>query len=87
MWKDVVGYEGLYEVSDSGEVRSRDRYIKTEIRHVKSRLIKGKMLFQNIKSNGYKTVDLCKNGQVKTTTVHRIVAEAFLPNCESQRQQ
>jgi len=80
MWKDVVGYEGLYEVSDSGEVRSRDRYIKTDIRHVKSRLIKGKILFQNLKSNGYKTVDLSKEGKVKTTSVHRIVAEAFLSN-------
>jgi hypothetical protein len=85
MWKDVVGYEGLYEVSDSGEVRSRDRYIKTDIRHVKSRLIKGKILFQNLKPNGYKTVDLCKDGKVKTTLVHRIVAEAFLPNPDGLR--
>ena len=85
MWKDVVGYEGLYEVSDSGEVRSCDRYIKTDIRHVKSRLIKGKILFQNLKSNGYKTVDLSKEGKVKTTSVHRIVAEAFLPNPDGLR--
>jgi len=85
MWKDVVGYEGLYEVSDSGEVRSRDRYIKANILHVKSRLIKGKILFQNLKPNGYKTVDLCKDGKVKTTLVHRIVAEAFLPNPDGLR--
>jgi len=79
-WKPISGYEGLYEVSDSGDVRSCDRYIKTQIRHVTSRLIHGKMLSQNTKSNGYKTVDLCKNGKVKTTLVHRLVAEAFLPN-------
>lgn len=80
MWKPVIGYEGLYEVSDTGKIRSVDRYIKTDILHVKSRLIKGKTLFQNAKRNGYKTVDLCKNGKVKTTLVHRIVADAFLPN-------
>ena len=79
-WKAVKEYEGLYEVSDSGEVRSCDRYIKTDIRNVKSRLIKGKVLTQNTKRNGYKTVDLCKNGKVTTTLVHRMVAEAFLPN-------
>lgn len=79
-WKPINGYEGMYEVSDSGEVRSCDRYIKTDIRHVTSRLIKGRILTQNTKSNGYRTVDLCKNGKVKTTTVHRIVANAFLPN-------
>ena len=84
-WKPVNGYEGLYEVSDSGEVRSCDRYIKTDIRHVKSRLIKGRILYQNPKSTGYKTVDLCKDGKVKTTLVHRLVAEAFLPNPDGLR--
>ena len=79
-WKPVNGYEGLYEVSDSGDVRSCDRYIKTDILHVKSRLIKGRILRQATKNNGYNAVDLCKEGKVKTTAVHRIVAEAFLPN-------
>lgn len=79
-WKPVKGYEGLYEVSENGEIRSVDRYIKTNILHVKTRLIKGKMLVQNLKNSGYKTVDLCKSGKVRTTSVHRIVAEAFLPN-------
>ena len=79
-WKAVKGYEGLYEVSETGEIRSLDRLIKTDIRHVKSRLIKGKTLAQNTKRSGYNTVDLCKDGTVKTTMVHRIVAEAFIPN-------
>lgn len=84
-WKPVVDYEGLYEVSDNGDVRSVDRYIKTDIRHVKTRLIKGKTLYQNTKRSGYKTVDLCKNGKVKTTLVHRVVAEAFIPNPDGLR--
>lgn len=85
MWKPVNGYEGLYEVSDSGEVRSCDRYINTDIRHVKSRLIKGKTLAQNTKRNGYRTVDLCRDCKVRTTLVHRIVAEAFIPNPDGLR--
>lgn len=84
-WKSANGYEGLYEVSDAGQVRSVDRYIKTDIKHVESRLIKGKVLKQSIKRNGYKTVDLSKNGKVTTTLVHRLVAETFIPNPDRLR--
>lgn len=80
LWKPVKGYENLYEVSNLGNVRSVDRYIDTNIRHVTRRLQKGRILSQNLKSRGYLTVDLCKNGKVKTTLVHRIVADAFLPD-------
>ena len=79
-WKTIKGYEGLYEVSDCGAVRSCDRRIKTSILHVDSRLIKGRELKQNRKRNGYKTVDLCKNGKVTTVLVHRLVATEFVPN-------
>lgn len=84
-WKPVKEYEGLYEVSENGEIRSCDRYINTDILHVKSRLIKGKIIRQNKKRAGYRTVDLCRDGKVKTTLVHRIVAEAFIPNPDGLR--
>lgn len=84
-WKPVKGYEGFYEVSDNGDARGVDREIKTNIRNVTVRLKKGKPLSKNLKSNGYFTVDLCKDGKVKTTLVHRIVAEAFLPNPDGLR--
>lgn len=79
-WKPISGYEGLYEVSDKGNVRSVDRYIDAKIKHVKKRLIKGVVLKKNKKRNGYFTVDLCKNGVVKTTLIHRLVANAFVEN-------
>ena len=79
MWKPIKNYEGLYEVSSSGEIRSTDRVVATAINHSDSRKISGKLLKQNRKRNGYLTVDLAKNGKVKTTLVHRIVAETFLP--------
>ena len=85
IWKPVCGYEGLYEVSDLGNVRGVDRYIKTDIKHVTKRLQKGRALVQHKKKTGYFTVDLCKNGKVKTRTVHSIVADAFLPEDASRK--
>lgn len=79
-WKPIKNYENLYEISDDGEVRSLEREVKTKIRNVRRRVISGKILKQSMKRNGYKTVDLSKGGKVKTVLVHRLVAEAFLPN-------
>lgn len=85
IWEPIKGYEGLYEVSEHGVIRSCARYIKTNIRHVETRLIEGRFLKQSTKRNGYKTVDLCKDGKVKTVLVHRIVATAFCPNPHGHR--
>lgn len=85
IWEPIEGYEGLYEVSEHGVVRSCARHVKTNIRHVEKRLIEGRILKQNTKRNGYKTVDLCKDGKVKTVLVHRIVAKAFCPNPNGYR--
>ena len=85
LWKPVKNYEGLYEISDAGTVRSKDRKIDTKIRHVSQRIIKGKELKPNLKKNGYFTVDLCKNGKITTTLVHRLVAEAFIPNPHNRK--
>lgn len=73
-WRPVIGYEGLYEVSSYGRVRSVDRYVKTC--YGSYRLHKGKVLSPGIRPDGYLVVSL----QYKMFRVHRIVAEAFLPN-------
>ena len=68
IWKDVVGYEGLYQVSNTGKVRSlSDRHY-----------LKEKKLQKN--NCGYLTVLLSKNSKQTRRTVHRLVAEAFIPN-------
>lgn len=77
-WKPVVGYEGLYMVSNWGRVKSLDRWVKS--RNGSVRFYKGRILKPITGSNGYLFVNLCKDGKVKVFTVHRLVAEAFLPN-------
>lgn len=64
-WKPVVGYEGLYEVSSEGRVRN----VKT-----------GKILKPKNNRRGYLFVGLHKNGAVKNRYIHRLVAQAFIPN-------
>ena len=70
IWKDIPGYEGLYQVSNTGQVRSLN-YRQTG---------KTKILKQHTDKNGYKKVGLSKNGKVKTYAVHRLVAKAFISN-------
>lgn len=69
-WKAIKGYEGLYEVSDIGRVKS--------LGNNKSK--KEKLLKPSKNCYGYLFVGLCKDGKVKHVFVHRIVAEAFIPN-------
>lgn len=82
-WLPVVGYEGYYEVSDQGRVRSLDRVIlhpsKGETRR------RGAIMTQHkSKSGGYPAVRLSRDGVGRVTKVHRLVAEAFIPNPEDK---
>jgi len=73
-FRPVIGYEGLYEVSNLGNVLSVERIDNA------GRKRGGFRLKQKTDRYGYKCVNLCKNGITKSTTVHRLVAEAFIPN-------
>lgn len=79
-WKEIKGYEGIYEVSNQGRVRSLDRHTTGK----RNRIIKGKVLSQVENFFGYCIVYLCKDGKQKPTRVHRLVAEAFIPNPENK---
>ena len=79
-WRSIKGYEGLYEVSDSGQVRSVDR-ITTGNRQ---RKIRGRILKQGLSTTGYCICFLSKEGMQKTKKVHRLVAEAFLEKEEGK---
>jgi hypothetical protein len=77
-WKSVVGYEGYYEVSSLGQVRGLDRL------NARGQQRKGGMKKQTITSMGYWSVKLHVNSKQKVVKVHRLVAEAFLPNPENK---
>lgn len=83
VWTPVKGFEGFYEVSDFGSVRSVPRYVN----HSKSGQVlrKGVVLSPGWNTNGYKIVNLTQNGSSRVVTIHRVVAEAFLPNPENKR--
>lgn len=77
VWKDVVGYEGLYQVSNLGRVRSLDRIVN-------GNRLKGKILSQVKDTKGYLFLRLSKNGNSKRFLVHRLIAEAFIPRIEGK---
>lgn len=78
IWKDIPGYEGWYQVSNLGRIRSVDRYVRC--RAGKTRLLKGKIKVQFKGDIEYYLVGLYKNHHIELKLVHRLVAESFIPN-------
>ena len=78
-WKSIQGYEGQYEVSNLGKVKSVRRKVLNGNGYQKDRLLK-----PHINKGGYATVALCKDGKPKVFLVHRLVAIAFIPNPEGK---
>lgn len=77
LWRDVVGYEGLYRVSDTGVVESVTRYVRNGLCEG---LRAGEVLKARVYKPGYLAVKLTKDKVKKHKLVHRLVAEAFCPN-------
>ena len=81
-WKPIKDYEGIYEVSNYGRVKSLERVIynsgtKNGLYTIHEKIIKQRI---NKKRYGYCELSLHKNGKEKRFKVHRLVAEAFIPN-------
>ena len=78
IWKDIHGYEGLYQVSNTGKVKSLE---KTQIFPNGGKFVrKEKILRTNKTHNGYLNVRLYKDKHVKGFGVHRLVAQEFIEN-------
>ena len=78
IWVDIEGYEGMYQVSNMGRVKSLERTAwnnRGYYRTLHERILKGRKV-----SNGYLQVQLCQDGKAKNYLVHRLVASAFLEN-------
>lgn len=67
IWRGIEGYEGLYQVSSEGRIKN----------------IKRDKILSNLNVNGYKAINLHKNGVMKQYKIHRLVAETFIPNPNS----
>lgn len=80
-WKDIKGYEGLYQVSDTGRIKSLQRHRKN---HTKTQIVKEKIKNTRKDPQGYLLLDLYKDNKPKTIRVHRLVAETFIPNPENK---
>lgn len=85
-WRDIAGYEGLYQVSDWGRVRSIDRVIKYLVKgkYPAKRICKGQIIAPFKINSGYLSVTLVKSSKGCNKTLHRLVAETFIPNPDSK---
>ena len=78
LWKDIEGFEGLYQVSTWARVRSLDRWIT--YKNGRKRFYKSRIKTTSYDKYGYVIVKLCKNSKCYDKKVHRLVAEAFISN-------
>lgn len=76
VWKEVVGYEGYYEVSNRGNVRSVDRFVTSK--EGKTWNFKSRTIKPHSNNQGYLQTNLTRDGITKKPLIHRLVAEAFL---------
>lgn len=83
-WRDIEGYEGLYQVSDQGRVKSLER----KVRHGRGieLTIKERILKPNVTYKNYLQVGLCTGGKQKMHKVHRLVCQAFHENPDNKPQ-
>lgn len=83
IWKDIPSYEGQYQVSSFGRVKSLERKVPNG--HVFMK-VPERILSPGMGTSGYYEVSLCKNGKVKRYKIHRLVARTFLENPTAKRE-
>jgi len=73
-WRSIVGYEGIYDVSDNGRIKSLAR------KDIAGRQLRNRVLKPRV-TRGYEYVELYKGGRSKNKRVHRLVLDAFVGSC------
>ncbi len=82
IWKDIIEYEGLYQVSNYGRIRSLETFVN---HRYGKRIRKGKIKTLAVNKGGYHTVNLFKDNETKMLKAHRALMQAFVPNPENKR--
>ncbi len=89
IWKDIKDYEGYYQISNFGNVRSVDRYVTQEMPQNKcmaTRLLKSVPLKVTTRKLGYQVVEFNKDNKRKVFYIHRLVADAFIDNPDNKQE-
>lgn len=86
IWKDIIGYEGYYQISNLGRVKRCARYIDRHTDSIVHKKFYKEHIMKMCSRRGYFAVSLCKNCKVKTKLVHRLVANAFIDNPLNKKQ-
>jgi hypothetical protein len=84
VWKDIKGYEGLYQISNLGIVKSLVRKVVSVKKKKHMRTTKERILTNVINAQGYYMINLNINGTSKTCKIHRLVAKTFIPNPDNK---
>lgn len=80
IWKDIIGFEGYYQISSTGRVKSLQRLVKSARSSFGYRTVHERFLATTIDKYGYETVRLHKEGKTFPYTIHRLVALHFVNN-------
>lgn len=80
IWKDIPSFEGYYQISNLGNIKSVTRKAKVKILNNDYRTIKGQLISPAKTRDGYLKVSLSKNHKRYYFKVHRLVAQVFIPN-------
>jgi len=86
IWKDIAGYEGYYQVINTGRVKSLTRKIANPGCYSGTCIIRERILKPGLDVHGYYFVNLCKDKSQRSFMIHKLVATAFIPNPESKPQ-
>lgn len=81
-WKDITNFEGFYQISSLGRLRSLDRFVNGK--SSSKRFVESKILLTAKDERGYCQIHLRINSKVRAVKVHRLVAEAFIENPENK---
>lgn len=81
VWKDIEGYEGLYQVSNLGRVKSLEKIVLNK----GSKILKPEIILKTgFSRDGYPLTTISKNNKTRTFRINRLVAQAFIPNPENK---